>query len=225
MSFSLTLSLWNGGIYTADSEKPKRLMDYRTPLGETLGQPRVWLSLFLFFLYTGSEVTLGTWAYTLLTESRGVQPEAAGLLVGSYWAMFTVGRVIAGLYAKRIGVKKLVISGLVVALIGACLLWWNPASVTNLVAVAVIGFAIAPIFPGLVSGTSQRVGPRFAANTIGMQMSAAALGAALVPSLVGVLAEHSSLEIIPVCLTTLFAVLIGFYWLSEVNTPMQVDFI
>jgi fucose permease len=225
MSFSLTLPMWNGDKYTADSKKPKRLMDYRTPLGETLSQPRVWLSLFLFFLYTGSEVTLGTWAYTLLTESRGVQPEAAGLLVGSYWAMFTVGRVIAGLYAKRIGVKKLVISGLVVALIGACLLWWNPASVTNLVAVAVIGFAIAPIFPGLVSGTSQRVGPRFAANTIGMQMSAAALGAALVPSLVGVLAEHSSLEVIPICLTILFAVLIGFYRLSEHNPPLQVDFV
>ena len=35
----------------------------------TLRQPAVWLSLLLFFLYTGAEVSLGTWAYTLLTES------------------------------------------------------------------------------------------------------------------------------------------------------------
>jgi len=219
MCFTLTLPLWMQNDNPGDAEKPKRLMDYQTPLGETLRQSRVWLSLLQFFLYTGSEVALGTWAYTLLTESRGVRPEVAGLLAGSYWAMFTVGRVIAGLYAKRIGVTKLVMSSLVGALLGAALLWWNPASVTNLVAVGVIGFAIAPIFPGLVSGTSHRVGLRFAANTIGMQMSAASLGAASVPSLVGILAQHISLEVIPICLATLFAVQIGLYWVSEANSP------
>jgi fucose permease len=214
--------MWNQGKYYADTKGSKHMLDYRTPLRETLLQPRVWLSLLLFFLYTGSEVTLGTWAYTLLTESRGVPPEAAGLLVGSYWAMFTVGRLIAGVFAKKIGVYKLVMSGLVVALIGAGLLWWNPASATNLVAVGVIGFAIAPIFPGLVSETGQRVGPRFAANTIGMQISTGALGMALIPSLVGVLAESISLEVIPVCLTFLFAALIGLYWVSKANPSMDI---
>lgn len=131
--------------------------------------------------------------------------------------MFTVGRVIAGLYARRVGVNKLVLGSLACALLGAALLWWNPATVANLAAVSVIGFAIAPIFPGLVSGTSHRVGPRFAANTIGMQMAAASLGAASVPSLVGILAQHISLEVIPICLATLFAVQIGLYWVSRVN--------
>ena len=217
--FMLTLPMWMQDDRPSQAEKPKRLTDYRTPLGETLRQPRVWLSLLLFFLYTGSEVALGTWAYTLLTESRGVQPEAAGLLAGSYWAMFTAGRVIAGLYAKRLGVKVLVLGSLAAALLGALLLWWNPVPASNLAAVGVIGFAIAPIFPGLVSGTSRRVSPRFAANTIGMQIAAAGLGGASVPSLLGVLAQHISLEVIPICLVALFAVQIGLYWVGEVNSP------
>ena len=219
--FTLTLPMWTQNDHPAGAERPMRLTDYRTPLGKTLRQPRVWLSLALFFLYTGSEVSLGTWAYTLLTESRGVQTEVAGLLTGSYWALFTVGRVIAGLYAKRMGVNKLVSGSLAGALLGVALLWWNPAPVANLAAVGLIGLAIAPIFPGLVSGTSRRVGERFAANTIGIQMTAAGLGAASVSSLLGVLARHISLEVIPICLASLFAAQIGLYWVSMANPHSQ----
>ena len=189
----------------------KRLTDYKTPLGETMRQPRVWLSVLLFFLYVGAEVTLGTWAYSLLTLSRGVPPQTAGFWAGSFWATFTIGRVLAGLYAKRLGINTLVQGSLVLAFLGAALLWWNPSQLVNLLAVALIGFAIAPVFPALMSGTSQRVGVHFAANTIGMQMAASGLGTAVIPSLVGVLARQVSLEVVPVCLVILFAGLFGVY--------------
>jgi len=209
--FLLTLPMWKQGERHPGSGEPHRLTDYKTPVLETILQPRVWLSLLLFFLYTGAEVSLGVWVYTLLTESRQVSPETAGLWTGSYWATFTIGRVIAGLYARRVGVHTLLQGSIAGALLGAVLLWWNPVEIVSLIGVALIGFAIAPIFPGLVSGTSQRVSPRFAANTIGMQMGAAGLGASLVPSLVGVLAKNISLEVIPICLFGLFAALWGLY--------------
>lgn len=84
----------------------------------------------------------------------------------------------------------------------------------GLLGVALVGFAIAPVFPGLISGTGERVTPRHAANTIGMQIGAAGLGVATLPGLVGVLAQQTSLEMIPVCLTLLAAALFGFYSLS-----------
>jgi fucose permease len=77
-----------------------------------------------------------------------------------------------------------------------------------------IGFAIAPIFPALISGTSQRVGAPNAANTIGMQMAASGLGTAVIPSLVGILARRASLEVIPVCLVVLYTGLFGLYALA-----------
>ena len=212
--FVLTLPMWNQKEASAQSDEPKRLTDYKTPMGETLLQPRVWLSALLFFLYVGAEVSLGTWTYSLLIGSRGIIPSVAGLWAGSYWATFTVGRMVAGVFAKRIGVNRLVLGGLVGALLGAVLLGWNPSATANLLAVALIGFAIAPIFPALMSGTGQRVGAHFAANTIGMQMAAAGLGTAVIPSLVGVLARQSSLEVIPLCLITLFAGLLGVYLLT-----------
>ena len=160
------------------------------------------------------------WAYTLLTESRGVASEAAGLWTGSYWAMFTVGRILAGLYTKRVGNPQLVIGSLAGALTGALLLWWNPAVWVNLLAVGLIGLAIAPIFPALISDTTRRVGMRFSANTIGIQMAGGGLGMATIPGLIGILARQISLEIIPVSLTVLFAGLVGLFWLTlKVKEP------
>ena len=78
-------------------------------------------------------------------------------------------------------------------------------------AVALIGFAIAPIFPAFMSGTSRRVGVHFAANTIGMQMTMTGLGTAVIPSLLGVLARRFSLEVIPICLAVVFLALFGLY--------------
>jgi fucose permease len=219
--FVLTLPIWSRKEGPLGSEEPRRLTDYRTPLLTTLRQPRVWLSMVLFFLYVGSEASLGTWAYTLLVESRGISPELAGLWAGSYWATFTLGRAVAGLYAKRVGVPALVRASLIAALLGASLLWWNPAAWTNAMAVALIGLAIAPVFPALMSGTSRLVGVPFAANTIGMQMATGALGAAVIPSVVGILARRSSLEDVPVCLVVLFAGLLGLCALAEKSAEAQ----
>lgn len=214
--FVLTLAMWTDGEKPAGTaEEPKKLTDYKTPMRETLRQPQVWVSVSLFFMYVGAEGALGTWIYTLLTESRGIAPTVAGFWAGSYWATFTVGRVIAGLFAKRAGVNLLVIGGLVGALLGAVLLIWNPSEAVNLLAVAVIGFSIAPIFPAMMSGTSQRVGDHYAANTIGMQMTATGLGTAVIPGLMGVFARQISLEVIPVMLLAVYAGLFGLYLLAN----------
>jgi fucose permease len=102
---------------------------------------------------------------------------------GGFWATFTIGRICAGLFAHRIRQNTL-ITGALVGVAGAF----------------VVGFAIAPIFPGLVSSTSQRVGQRHAGNTIGIQISAAGFGGAVLPALAGFLARCISLETIPVLL-------------------------
>ena len=213
--FVLTLAMWKQKDTSAGSDEPKRLLtDYKTPMSETLRHPQVWLSALLFFFYCGAEVSLGTWTYSLLIELRGIALAVAGLWAGSYWATFTIGRITAGLYAKRVGVNLMVLGGLVGASCGALLLVWNPTQFANLLAVALIGFSIAPIFPALMSGTSQRVGEHFAANTIGFQIAATGLGTVVIPSLMGILARRISLEIIPVCMVVTFAGLFGLYILA-----------
>jgi fucose permease len=212
-SFLLTMRMWRDNGATEAAEPERHLTDYQTPFQETLQKPAVWLNLLMFFLYTGAEISFGSWTYSLLTLSRGVPVEVAGLWAGSYWATFTIGRVLAGILTRRFGMGNLIKAGFLAALAGSVLLWWNPFPQASILAVSIIGFAIAPIFPGLVSGTSARVGEQHAANTIGMQIAAAGFGGAVVPSLAGVLAENISLEAIPVYLVGVFLVLTTLYLL------------
>lgn len=212
--FALTARLWR----QPDERKEQRLTDYKTPLLETLQRPQVWLSLLMFFLYTGIELCLGHWGYTLLTEARGMAAEAAGLWVGSYWGAFTLGRVLAGLYARRLGVHRVLKFSLAAALLGAILVWWSPLPLIGLMGITLTGFAIAPIFPALVSGTSKRVGAAYAANTIGMQIGAAGLGGTVLPGVAGILARRIALEIIPVYLTILLIILILLYSVASQRT-------
>lgn len=204
--FALTASRWRLQ-HKPDQDEP-HLMEYKTPLRQTLKLRGAWLSIFLFFCYTGIELTLGTWIYSLLTEARGIDPAPAGLVAGSYWAFFTIGRVLAGLYTKKIPILVILRGALLTALAGAMLLWWNPAPWVSLASAALIGFAIAPIFPGLVSATPSRVSPEHTANTIGMQISAGGLGLALLPGVAGVLAQRLTLEIIPAYLVGLILLLL-----------------
>lgn len=208
IAFVITLPMWQRNDRSPAAESPQRLTDYRTPLGETLRRPAVWLSLLMFYLYVGVEASLGYWTYSLLTEARGMATDVAGFWAGSYWATFTIGRFMAGLFTRRWAADTLVRGSLLAALAGAGLLWWNPVPASSLIGVALIGFAIAPIFPGMVSATPGRVGPRYAANTIGMQISAGGLGAATIPGLAGVLARRTSLEAIPPFIAVLLVLLV-----------------
>lgn len=189
----------------------------------SLKTPAVWLSMGLFFSYTGLELTLGLWGYSLLTESREVDTGAAGLWIAIYWGMFTLGRMVAGVFANRTGNHRLVTGSLMLALVGAVLLAWNPVAWVGLLAIGLIGFAFAPVFPGLVSGTRMRVGKAHLANTMGMQIAAAGIGAASLPALAGVLAEQVSLEIVPGFLIVFIAVLSLLYSASRRLGRRQVN--
>jgi fucose permease len=202
------------GTATESGEEGPGLMDYRTSVWESLLHPQTWAGILLFLLYTGAELTLGNWTYSLFTEGRGISPQIAGIWAGGFWATFTIGRVMAGLYAHRVRLDRLMISAMSLALVGSVLFWWNPLPLVGVLGVFVVGFAMAPVFPGLISSTSQRVGEHHAANTIGIQISAAGLGGALLPALAGFLARRVSLEAIPVMLSISLLGMLILYRLS-----------
>ncbi len=223
-AFWFTHSTWKAPkkISEASTEsgaEGRGLMDYQTSVWESLRHPQTWVGILLFLLYTGAELTLGNWTYTLFTESRGISPQVAGIWAGGFWAIFTIGRILGGLYAHRVRLNTLMIGAMSLALAGSILFWWNPLPMVGVLGVFVVGFAMAPIFPGLVSSTSRRVGEHHAANTIGIQMSAASLGGALLPALAGFLAQRISLETIPVMLVVS---LLGMFILYMLSTRVKM---
>ncbi|MBT4662791.1 MAG: MFS transporter [Candidatus Marinimicrobia bacterium] len=203
--FYVTKSMWIGITASGSEDKHD---EPEASLFETLKTIPAQLSMLIFFLYTGVELGLGMWTYSLLTESRGVTPEVAGFITGSYWGMFTIGRIIAGLYASRIAERKLIYLSVSLALLGIGLLMTNSGQLTSILGIGLAGFAIAPIFPGLVSHTASRVGRIHHANSIGLQIAAAGFGITIVPSLAGVLAKNFGLEAIPLYLLTVLSLML-----------------
>jgi len=197
LCFFLTRHLWKAASTDTEEEKPS---ESEASLTDSLKVFPVWLSMILFFLYTGVELGLGLWAYSLLTESRGVSVEIAGFITGSYWAMFTLGRILAGWYTKHLSLRRILNISLFSAMAGTLLIWLNLGVALSVAGIALTGFAVAPIFPALVSDTRNRVGLKHQSNTIGMQIAAAGFGAAVVPSIAGVLARQLGLEVIPIYL-------------------------
>lgn len=177
----------------------------------TLLLPAVWLGIAIFFVYTGTEVTAGNWNFTLFTEGRGVDVAVAGFWASAYWATFTLGRIVFGFISEGRSVVRMIRGCLALALVGALLMMWNPTELVGFLGVAFLGFMLAPIFPLLVSETPLRIGVAYAQHAIGFQVGAANLGLALMPTLAGVLAVRTTLEIIPPFIIGSLLVLIGLH--------------
>jgi len=203
--FAMTLFLWenpkdNKAVEAYNNKKQNKNVE----LFQTLKYLPAILSILLFFIYTGIEMSVGHWAYTLFTESRGISTARAGFWVSVYWGSFTIGRILAGFLAYKFLSRKIAKFAAVLGLFGSVLITVNLSHWLSILGIAITGLAIAPIFPALISSTSYRVGKEHTTNTIGMQISAAGLGGALIPGLVGILAKNISLEIIPFFIAILF---------------------
>ncbi len=166
------------------------------PLLQTVRLPMVWVGILFFLLYTGMEVSVGQWSYTLLTEGRGVSANLGGIMVGSYWGAFTVGRLLSGLIVRRLAEKTFLRLSFAGMVLGALLVWWNPVQLVGLLGLPLIGFSLAPMFPALVGSTGDRLPRRHTNNAIGLQIGAAALGGALLPGLAGTLGRVINLNMI-----------------------------
>lgn len=162
----------------------------------TLSRPIVWVNVALFFCYAGVEATAGNWSFTLFTEGRGASVAVAGFWVSFYWASFTFGRLFFGFIADRVNVLNTVRLMMVIALISTLFIWWNPVDWVSYAALATLGFAMAPVFPLMISSTPLRLGVADATNAIGVQVGAAALGIAVLPGLAGVLAQQMGIAVI-----------------------------
>jgi fucose permease len=163
-------------------------------LVRTLGLASAWLSMLLFFLYTGLELCAGQWLYTLLTEARGMQPAPAGVWVSVYWGSLSVGRLLSGVIVARIAVRTLLRLCMFGVMVGVVLLWLHLAPWLSFCGVALLGVALAPMFPSLISLTPARMGPAHTANAVGFQITAATLGGAALVGGFGLVADRLGLE-------------------------------
>ena len=200
-AFSLTSRLWRApaGVQLdpAAASAGELPPEAGATIAATLSRPVVWLQLLLFFVYTGTEMSAGQWLYSLLIwPTRGFDEVRAGWVVSGFWASLTVGRIAFGQLAAKVPALLILRAVFGVAPLGAALLCWRTSPLAAVAGACLLGLALAPVFPLLISLTPARVGHRHAANAVGFQVSAATLGIAAWPALMGLLAHRFSLELL-----------------------------
>jgi len=163
------------------------------PPGSTRRWPVV-IGAITFFVYVGIEVSAAQWAYSLFTEERGFSEGSAGTWVALYWAALTVGRLAAAAAGRRVAPDALLTVAVAGAALGAAVLWLAPVPALGPLGLALLGLALAPVFPTLVAVTPARVGAARTASAVGLQVAAGGLGGGLLPLSVGLVMDRAGLE-------------------------------
>lgn len=211
--FLATRPRWGQASATAEHTGP------RIATVAAIRHPAVVLHMVVFFLYTGLEVAISQWTFTVLTESREVNAGPAGIAIGAYWGSIGTGRVVFGLVVDRVGIDRLLRCCLLAAAAGTALLAAPLPLAGALTGLILAGFGLAPVYPCLMTRTPQRLGRGLSAHAVGFQVGAAMVGAAAVPAGLGLIAGSSGLEAVPVGTV----VLAGVLWLLHERLVRRPD--
>jgi fucose permease len=157
----------------------------------------------LFFLYTGLEVGAGQWEASFCRGHLNLSTTATGLATFGYWGSLTAVRIGLALSPRPVPPRAVVRWGSALAVMAATVIWWQPGTVITVIGFAVLGGALAGVFPALVSLTPIRIGERRAQHVIAWQVGAAAAGGAGISALIGLLIGATSLAILGPSLTVL----------------------
>lgn len=185
-----------------------------------LRQRVVWLAALFLLFYVGTEVSLGSWSFSFLTQERHGQILFSGWTVSGYWVGLTLGRLLLGRVALRIGNRRLIEACLVGVVIGMVLIWFVPQLFVSAFALCLTGFSLGPIFPTTIALMSDTVSKRILSSAIGFLASLGSMGGALLPWLAGNLAQHLGLwTLLPyVIVLTIIMLLL---WVMIQTRPQQ----
>lgn len=181
----------------------------------------VWLAAIFLLFYVGSEVTLGNWSYSLLTESRGQAPLFAGWTVSGYWLGLTLGRLFLGRLSNRIGDRRLVQVCLAGVVVGLLLIWLPPLEITTVLGLGLTGFSLGPIYPTTIAVISRIIPQRLLPSSIGFAAGTSAIGGAFLPWLAGNMAQGLGLWTLLPYVIVLSAVMLLVWWVLQAQPGQE----
>jgi MFS family permease len=177
--------------------------------------PALWRYALVVALYVALETSAYGWVASFW-ERRGAPFLAAPLLASLFWSTLTVGRLLCGGLADRIGLARFVRRSAAVAL-GACAVWtlW-PTPPLTLACVALLGLALSGIFPTTMALVTEAF-PGHAGKVVAFLAVFASVGGFVGPTLAGRLADAVGIESLPAFAAGLaLAMLAGVRWARRV---------
>ena len=157
----------------------------------------VLLSIIAFPVYVGVESGVGLWLGSYLIEGNSFPQIKAGIIVSLFYLSLTIGRFLNGIITEKFSNKQLIRMGLVLMSIGVLLI--NiPLKILIIPSVILLGLGCAPIFPSMIHETPQLFGSVNSEEITGYQVGMAYLAGLAITPVIGLLASHISIKMIPI---------------------------
>ena len=187
-------------------------------LHEILRIPGAKEIMICFFCYCAIEQTAMLWASSYLNLAKGVEPKTAASFAGMFCIGITVGRGINGFIAMKLKDSQMIRMGQAIILLGVAAMFLPFGPVVSLIGFSLVGLGCAPIYPCIIHSTPAHFGAERSQAIIGVQMASAYVGNCLMPPLFGVLANHVSIEILPLFLLILLGLMVSMHERLERKT-------
>lgn len=154
-----------------------------------------------FFLEVGMECTAGAWASSYVLRFTHTSVALAAAASSVFWGGFLTGRGISPLVLLRMRPARLLQSSLLAALGAATLMLVSRGAVPILVALLVLGLALAPVFPVALAAFFERARQSSDSRFV---LAFSGFGGAVFPWIAGAVSSRSGslragLLTLPIC--------------------------
>jgi len=150
-------------------------------------QPLVVIFALLLFCESGNEFLLGGYVTTFLTRNLGASVAAASYLLAAYWGALMIARVILSRVLLHASGGALILASALGVAVSVALLLLAPALSVAAVAIVLLGFSIAAIFPTTLGLAGARY-PSHSGTVFSILIGVALSGGMTLPWVAGQLA-------------------------------------
>ena len=189
--------------------------------------PFLLLCMTLLFVYVGIETGSGGWASTYLNRVAGANVTLASSASAALWGAILVSRFSAVWILRHASVLTVLTGSICLALAGGMMMLLFPSPLAVIVAIAIIGLGLGPIFANTLAYFLEHYGD--GANRLsGLMFAAGGTGGAVLPLLIGEISDVTgslrlALALIPACACGMLLLLAAMAYLrpSRRSVPCE----
>lgn len=206
----LSIPLWNIHKQSHQEQQEAPVLGIKGAL-KIKGVPTLLIG---FFAYCAAEATTMLWASSYLEGTRGISKDKAAAFGSLFFIGITVGRFLSGFISEKFGDNRMIRLGTGIALCGVCCIV-IPNPIVSMIGFIIIGLGCAPVYPCIIHSTPYNFGAENSQGIIGIQMASAYVGSTFMPPIFGLIANHISLQLMPIYLAAFLTLLLVMISLTE----------
>ena len=182
--WALAILILPVGLLILFSPSPSHILARQHAVDRPAVPILVFLTVLIFFTYTGAELGFGGWIYTFTTSQEYANPRMAASINAAFWAALTVGRLISIPLAVKLKPQIILwadFCGVIVSLLIIIIF----SSIEMLLWLGTIGTGLfmASIFPTLLNDAQSRM--HMSGKVTSMFFIGSSLGSMAIPWLMG----------------------------------------